>query len=493
MDFQNVADSIAAMTCIVSVEKLEDGSCGDVRIVTGNKAYIDSIEHPMSDVELLTKKFTPNSLYTEYLTRDLNFEDSCYKAAVEKKCLHAYAHPDRYEVWFNMTFMPLWPDDGNICYCTYTMEINTEPSSERMSNISGDIAAAVLQTAITLRSAKDFRAAIGKSVEEIRKLCDAENCCILRLDNDKETCDVLGESFEEGSDLVRIDKSQGHDFYKVAKTWKDTISGSNCLIAKDEHDMKVVAERNPVWYKSLVNAGVTTVALFPLKSRDEYLGYMWAVNFDAEQSARIKEILELTTFVLGSEIGNYLMVKRLRVLSSQDMLTGVMNRNEMNYFVSRLGEGKGGEAYRHTAEVTGEEKAGASGAADKAGAADKNTIGVIYIDVNGLKTVNDTQGHKAGDKLIKNAAAALKDLFNPNHIFRAGGDEFVVILTGVTEEDIRGYAGKLHEAAAAHDVSFAVGWSFDEDSKNVIQTLVSADEKMYNDKQKYYSTISEQE
>ena len=93
MDFQKVADSIGAMTCVVSVEKRPEGGYGDIRIVTGNKAYIDSIEHPVGEVQMLTSRFTPNSLYTDYLTRDLNFEDFCYRAAVEKRCLHSYAHP----------------------------------------------------------------------------------------------------------------------------------------------------------------------------------------------------------------------------------------------------------------------------------------------------------------------------------------------------------------------------------------------------------------
>ena len=51
MKFQNVADSIEAMTCIISVEKLPDGSCGEIRIVTGNRAYLDSIEKPVENVE----------------------------------------------------------------------------------------------------------------------------------------------------------------------------------------------------------------------------------------------------------------------------------------------------------------------------------------------------------------------------------------------------------------------------------------------------------
>ena len=75
IDFQKVADSMSAMTCVVSVEKLEGGGYGEIRIVTGNKAYIDSIEHPPGEVVMLTQKFEPNCLYTTYLPKDLNFED----------------------------------------------------------------------------------------------------------------------------------------------------------------------------------------------------------------------------------------------------------------------------------------------------------------------------------------------------------------------------------------------------------------------------------
>lgn len=490
MDFQAIVDSMAAMTCVVSVEKRPDGSCGDVRLVTGNKSYIESIEHPAQDLAMLTQKFVPNSLYTDYMTRDLNFEDFCYRAAVQKKCLHSYAHPDRYDVWFNMTFLPLVPDDGNICYCTYTMEINFEPNSERISDIDGDIAAAVLETAITLRSAKDFRAAMKDAVEEVRKLCDAENSCILGMDYENETCEVLGESFKKDSPLVRLHKNDA-EFYKIAKTWKDTIMGSNCIIAKDDRDMEVVAERNPVWHKSLVEAGVRTVALFPLRSRNEYLGYIWATNFDPDRAARIKEILELATFVLGSEIANYLMVNQLKVLSSQDMLTGVMNRNEMNIRVAEL---SGGAADAGAGGDVATAASSATDATDQNPAADgrpstaaNNSVGVIFTDLNGLKRTNDSKGHHAGDVLLKEAAAVFKELFDQSEIFRAGGDEFVVLLTGITEEELEASAEKLKKAAAEEGVSFSIGWSYENDARNVHRALADADQKMYDDKMQFYA------
>jgi len=461
IDFQKVVDSMAAMTCVVSVEKLPNGGCGEYRIVTGNKAYIDSIEHPVQDVVMLTKKFVPNSPYTTYMTRDLNFEDFCYRAAVQKKCLHSYAHPDRYNVWFNMTFLPLLPDDGNICYCTYTMEINFEPSSERISNISGDIAAAVLGTAITLREAKDFKAAMKDVVEEIRKMCVSKYCAILLVDNENESCEILGEAFSPDLQRLLPKDYMESDFYPIARTWKDTISGSNCLIIKNERDFEVLKQRNPLWYNTLKASGVGTIALFPLKSRNELLGYMWAGYFDADRSAQVKEILELTTFVLGSEVGNYLMLEKLRMLSSRDMLTDIMNRNEMNNYLDSLNS-------------LPDQK--------------KQTVGIIFSDLNGLKRINDSQGHEAGDRLLKNAANALRELFDARNIYRAGGDEFVVILTNVSEEEIEKKAREVYQAAAHYpDVSFSLGYSFETDCRQVRRALMLADEKMYEDKKRYYA------
>ena len=53
---------------------------------------------------------------------------------------------------------------------------------------------------------------------------------------------------------------------------------------------------------------------------------------------------------------------------------------------------------------------------------------VVVFDLNGLKIINDTQGHKAGDNYIKNSVRIIADYFPFDSIYRFGGDEFVVIL-----------------------------------------------------------------
>ena len=187
---------------------------------------------------------------------------------------------------------------------------------------------------------------------------------------------------------------------------------------------------------------------------------MWATNFKEERSARIKEILELTTFVLSAEIANYLMVNRLKVLSSRDMLTGVMNRNEMNIYVDRLVNLPAGQT---------------------------KSVGIIFTDLNGLKRTNDIHGHSAGDRLLRNAASALSELFDTRNIFRAGGDEFVVVLEAVTQDRTEEMAKAIYLAEQHYPgLSFSVGWSFEEDCRDVRRALTQADQRMYEDKKRYY-------
>ena len=470
MSFQSIVDGIGAMACIVSVEDLGDGRSGKYRIVTGNNSYIDSIEKPSPGAEMLTDKFTPNTEYTDYLTRDLNFEDYCYRAAVGGKCLHSYVHPDRLPLWFNMMFLPIVPEDGEIIpdgyegalkFCIYIMEINFEANSESMSDIDGAMASAVLNTCIKLRGTTDFKETMKDVVKDIRDICEAEHCCILTMDDYSRTCEVLCEAFEPGSKLLPMENYLD-GFYDIAESWEDTIAGSNCLIAKNEQDMEVIKERNPIWFESLTAAGVKNIVLFPLKSREQLLGYMWALNYNAELAVKIKETLELSTFILGSELGNYLLLDRLKILSSKDMLTGVMNRNEMNNYVDELCTESGESA------------------------------GVIFADLNGLKRVNDTDGHPAGDKLLKDAANALREVFDESQIFRAGGDEFSIIVTGITQEELDKKIFEVKNVAKNYDkVSFAIGGHVVPDHKNVRTALRKADEKMYEDKRKFYEQFPE--
>ena len=466
MDYQKFVDGFELTTCIISVERFPDGSYGNIRIVAGNKPYIDSIENPYNGAaaHMLNNKFIPGSPYEKYIPKDLNFEQTCYRCAFMKKPVHTYLKPDRFECWINQYIMPVESEEPNIGYCSYTLDITMEADTGIMTNLSASTASSVLETCIKLRGTNDFVQAINDVIGDICDLCGAKVCTLLLIDDTEKTCSVLAAADRtDSSDKHNI--VIGDSFYSLAKTWDETIAGSNCLIIQSEQDMRILEERNKPWHDSLVSAGVDTLVLFPLRQGDKTLGYIYALNFDAERAQKIKETLELTTYFIASEIANHQLLKQLAVLSSMDLLTGIFNRNAMNGRVDRF--------------VSGEEPT-------------PKEYGIIFADLNGLKTVNDIEGHIAGDRLLKKAAEKLKTVFSDCDIYRAGGDEFMMIAAKTTEEELEQRIAQLRkEAEDPKNISFALGLYYERSGGDIRDAMRLSDERMYEDKECYYKKYPE--
>ena len=354
--------------------------------------------------------------------------------------------------------MPLG-SEGNLHYCTYSQTVSKYVDSEQMSNKSASIANEVLNTCIKLRGSTNFQHTMDEIISDIRKMCDAQSCVILLTEPETRKCTILCESRNEYSLLPTMKYDMRDDFYDLTETWKDTMNGTNGLLIKSRNDWEYLQEKNPEWYDSLIKAKVESIALFPLVFNEEVLGYIWACNFDTEKSVQIKETIELTIYFVASEIANHKLMDRLKILSSIDMLTGVMNRNEMNNRVDAL----------------------------RSGDTDLKGLGIVFADLNGLKRVNDNEGHDAGDLLIKNAAMVLQNVFIGDQIFRAGGDEFMVLMTFTTEDTIKQKIDKAKKLSKKYgNVSFALGYSYQNDASDITGALKLADQKMYEDKAKYY-------
>lgn len=461
MDFQAFVDNIDTMTCVISVEMKEDGNYGDIRLVAGNEAYVQSIEAVWDGPQLMSNKFVPNSRYQNYFPTDLNFETVCYRAAVERKPVHTYVHPDRFDFWFDLYLIPL-KSEGNLHYCTYTQVVTPKADTKKMSNLSQDIASDVLNTCIKLSNTSDFNETLKEVVKDVREICGAMICCILTVDPIARTCKVMAEDCDEKTQDLTMQSVLDEDpnFYtNVAEKWEDTIGGSNCLIIKNDKDMEYLREKNPVWYESMTTHRVESIVLFPMKFGGELLGYIWATNFDTQKADQIKETMELTTFFVASSVASSQLIKRLRILSSVDMLTGVLNRNEMNERIGRI--------------LSGEDTI--------------NGLGIVFADINGLKRINDNQGHYSGDKLLKHAAEILRDVFEKCDVYRAGGDEFMIIVPDTDEDKLRELCVKVKDSSLGFgSVGFATGYCCVSDSHDIRKAMHTADERMYLDKAQFY-------
>ncbi len=114
---------------------------------------------------------------------------------------------------------------------------------------------------------------------------------------------------------------------------------------------------------------------------------------------------------------------------------------------------------------------------------------LFYADLDGLKTVNDTWGHDAGDDAIRTAARILIESFRGEDLVaRMGGDEFVMLVPGCTPEDAAGLASRLTLAFAQESkgrYGISLGWVAVDPgvTKPLEEWLVLADEALYRVKQ----------
>lgn len=460
MDLQKFVDNFHTMTSILSVEKRDDDRIGTIRIEAANDLYIRAMEKVDKDGNVVFKeKFVPGSSYERYMKKELNFENFCYECAIKKKPVHAYIRPERYTFCIDLYMMPLAIDDPKKAYCSYTQEITFEENVDAMSNISAKTSSNVLRTCIKLRSTKNLQKTMDEVIEDIRKICDASYCCVMLTDFNDNTWSVFSDALKPDSGLRSIRELKSENFVDYARSWIKTLNGSNCLMIKNKDDLEVIHQENPAWYNSLVAANVNSLVLLPLEYNGLTLGFFWATNFDTSNTLYIRETLELSAFFVASEIANYQLLNQLELLSSMDLLTGVMNRNSMNNRVTQFLNGE----------------------------VQYKSLGIIFADLNGLKPVNDNKGHDAGDKLLKDASQLLKFTFDGCEFYRAGGDEFLIIALDKSKEELEAKVKTLREKSMIPGkVSFAIGFYYDANGGDIRTAMHEADVRMYEDKKRYY-------
>ncbi|HOL66084.1 MAG TPA: diguanylate cyclase [bacterium] len=129
---------------------------------------------------------------------------------------------------------------------------------------------------------------------------------------------------------------------------------------------------------------------------------------------------------------------------------------------------------------------------------EKRPFHLLFLDVDGLKAINDARGHLAGDEVLKKVAELLKRTFRKSDIIaRIGGDEFVVLVSEVKgRKGLQAVIDRLREKIQAHnqekrrkyEVSISVGAvRYDGDKPVDIDELLSrADSKMYQEKIRKY-------
>jgi diguanylate cyclase (GGDEF)-like protein len=182
----------------------------------------------------------------------------------------------------------------------------------------------------------------------------------------------------------------------------------------------------------LSRLGVAALLVVPIVARSEFLGLLnVGVTDHPERLALNPELQERLTGVAAlaaPALANGGLLDQLHHDASHDNLTGLLNRAGFARRISGALAGAGIEATR---------------------------AGLLYLDLDGFKAINDGLGHEAGDDLLCQAAERLRQTVRGSDtVARMGGDEFAIVLAGAGHEEVRAAAARVQQA---FEEPFSVG------------------------------------
>lgn len=205
--------------------------------------------------------------------------------------------------------------------------------------------------------------------------------------------------------------------------------------------------------------GVTSVLGAPLRRDGKIVGFVGVDN--PHKNEQDLTLLQAVSGFVLEELEKRRMTEELEQLSYVDMLTGLKNRNR---YMRVLRE--------HEIRPP-------------------LSLGVIVLDINGMRETNDTHGFEYGDRVLKQAAAIMLTQF-PQSVYRVGGDEFVVLCENISKEDFQYAVAALRTAFDRDkicDMSIGFAWNMDEDYVDVNTLCQQAYEMRHAEKQTYYHTV----
>jgi diguanylate cyclase (GGDEF)-like protein/PAS domain S-box-containing protein len=242
----------------------------------------------------------------------------------------------------------------------------------------------------------------------------------------------------------------------------------------DDLPLRVVSERRALWVSDLASAewhprrelalavGLRGTVCFPVRVGDEVVAVLEFFMASVEPpDPRLLALMDSVGVQLGRVVERERAQDLQRALAMRDELTGLYNRRGFTALAEQQLR-----------------------VASRAG----RRLVLLFCDVDGLKPVNDKEGHEAGDRLLREAAQVLLDTFRTSDVVaRLGGDEFVVLTSDASELDDASLRRRLEIALDDHPrLSFSIGVAiFDPLAPRPLSALiVEADSAMYGDKRR---------
>lgn len=235
--------------------------------------------------------------------------------------------------------------------------------------------------------------------------------------------------------------------------YRDACYGGSVLIT----DIDGFREENPGLAEKLESPNSHSIILVPLLSRMELHGFLRLDDPEVDSPMNVILMGRILSHFVVTLLERRDLQRHFEYLSYHDQLSNALNRHATRKYI--------------------EEKKLAC------------PIGIVLCDINGLKVINDLQGHKGGDKVIIAVYDTLVSVFSAEEVFRVGGDEFLVLAHCDEESAFEIKLDLLQRKMMENNYSLSIGsvWVTDEE-KDLYSLIKIADQKMIEEKEKFYAS-----
>ena len=348
-------------------------------------------------------------------------------------------------------------EDGNrvvlfllLCYFLWNVWTMHQLTKSRANTVMElERSTALIRCVTELSSHEDVDQAINNLLKIVTEYFQGDRTYIFEIDYEEK---LVHNTYEYAAAGVTKEIENLRNVpIQIIQTWIDMFHERGMFYISDLDREKDKEDARA--YEVLKAQNINSLIAVPFKKNGVVTGFFGVDN--PREHYRDFELLSSIQFFIMNRLETRSRQEQLQYLSYRDMLTNLYNRN----CYIRLMEGYRGQKFEN--------------------------IGVVYIDLNGLKKVNDEQGHEAGDSFIRRAAQQIVAVF-PEHTYRIGGDEFVVIYPGILEQQFTFLMSQLRLNARQHHVSISCGAVWKKECDALDALLKEADEKMYEEKKNFY-------
>lgn len=303
----------------------------------------------------------------------------------------------------------------------------------------------------------DFTAAVNSGLTTILEYYDADRTYIFEFQRKENLTRNTYEICRDGIS-PQIENLQTVPVDVVAR-WVDSFEDQeqNTIIFIGDVDALKDDPIHRLEYDCLHPQGIKSLISVPIFINGKLHGFLGIDNPRSHMDALT--LLTQLTYIIANELQKRLLTEALTKKSYQDPLTGLNNRLAYDEMLDHL-RGK------------------------------EFPVGVGFLDINGLKWINDTLGHDMGNKVIQKICTILNEHIEQQYIYRISGDEFVMIWPDVDYKVFMSAAKKLEAALFAEKniASFGFVWGKEEDTGIAVR---KAEKAMQTAKNKFYAANAE--